>query len=147
MIYTGGGHIVPQYGSLLHSNPQNRIQRGFPFKSRLAIHGFLPACGPRSPVVAAATKASTGAAVGPFVRRKRGGRQGCRMANFDPFLSLEVELRQGGGHGGAIQGKEGIKFCSAAWQSHSPEARRAKPIRSKNLAIAIWQPCTDPPQS
>ena len=27
-----------------------------------------------------------------------------------PFLGL----RQGGGHGGAIQGKEGIKFCSAA---------------------------------
>ena len=26
--------------------------------------------------------------------------------------------------------------------SHSPEARRAKHIRSKNLAMAIWQPCT-----
>ena len=25
-------------------------------------------------------------------------------------------------------------------RSHSPEARRAKHIRSKNLAIAIWQP-------
>ena len=54
-----------------------------------------------------------------------------------PFLGL----RQGGGCGGAIQGKEGIKFCSVAYRSHSPEARRAKHIRSKNLAIAIWQPC------
>ena len=36
--------------------------------------------------------------------------QGCQMAKFDPFLGL----RQGGGRGGAIQGKEGIKFCSVA---------------------------------
>ena len=42
-------------------------------------------------------------------------------------------------HPGAIQGKEGIKFCSVAQRSHSPEARRAKHIRSKNPAIAIWQ--------
>ena len=27
--------------------------------------------------------------------------------------------------------------------SYSPEARRAKQIQSKNLAIAIWQPCLD----
>ena len=44
-------------------------------------------------------------------------------------------------HPGAIQGKEGIKFRSVAERSHNPEARRAKHIRSKNLAIAIWQPC------
>ena len=31
---------------------------------------------------------------------------------------------------GAIQGKEGIKFCSVAEWSHSQEARRAKHIRS-----------------
>ena len=34
--------------------------------------------------------------------------QCCQMAKFDPFLS-RVE-----GVGGAIQGKEGIKFCSVA---------------------------------
>ena len=34
---------------------------------------------------------------------------GCQIAKFDPFLSLD----QGGGRGGGIQGKEGIKFCSA----------------------------------
>ena len=38
----------------------------------LYMEVFLPACGPRSPVVAAATKASTGAAVGPFVRKEEG---------------------------------------------------------------------------
>ena len=42
-------------------------------------------------------------------------------------------------HPVAIQGKEGIKFCSVALRSHSPEAQRAKHIQSKNLAI--WQPC------
>ena len=35
------------------------------------------------------------------------------IAKFHPFLSF-LGLRQGGGRGGAIQGKEGIKFCSAA---------------------------------
>ena len=37
--------------------------------------------------------------------------QGCQMAKCDPFLSLDCA--RGGGCGGAIQGKEGIKFCSA----------------------------------
>ena len=67
---------------------------------------------------------------------KRGGLPDGKIRSL-PFLGL----RQGGGRGGAIQGKEGIKFCSVAQRSHSPEARRAKHIRSKNLAIAIWQPC------
>ena len=44
-------------------------------------------------------------------------------------------------HPGTVQGKEGIKFCIIAKRSHSPEARRAKHIRTNNLAIAIWQPC------
>ena len=37
---------------------------------------------------------------------------GCQMAKFDPFLSLDCARVEG--LGGAIQGKEGIKFCSAA---------------------------------
>ena len=39
--------------------------------------------------------------------------QGCQMTKFDSFLSLDG-ARPGGERGGAIQGKEGIKFCSAA---------------------------------
>ena len=39
-------------------------------------------------------------------------RQGCQMATFDPFLSLDCAGVEGGGS--AIQDKEGIKFCSAA---------------------------------
>ena len=38
--------------------------------------------------------------------------QCCQRAKFDPFLSLNCA--RVGGRGGAIQGKEGIKFCSAA---------------------------------
>ena len=37
--------------------------------------------------------------------------QGCQMAKFDPFLSLDCAWVEGVS-GGAIQGKEGIKFCS-----------------------------------
>ena len=37
--------------------------------------------------------------------------QGCQMAKFDPFLSLDCAGVEGGG---AIQGKEGIKFGSVA---------------------------------
>ena len=33
----------------------------------------------------------------------------CQMAKFDPLLSLDCTRVEGGG---AIQGKEGIKFCS-----------------------------------
>ena len=33
-------------------------------------------------------------------------------------------------HPGAIQGKEGINFCSVAERNHTPEARKAKHIRS-----------------
>ena len=36
-------------------------------------------------------------------------RQGCQMAKFDPFLSLDWAGME---EGGAIQGKEGINFCS-----------------------------------
>ena len=34
--------------------------------------------------------------------------QGCQLAKFDPFLSLDCP------RWGIIQGKEGIKFCSVA---------------------------------
>ena len=38
--------------------------------------------------------------------------QGCQVAKFDPFLSLDCARVRA--RGGAIQGKEGIKFCSVA---------------------------------
>ena len=45
--------------------------------------------------------------------------QGCQMAKFYPFLSLDCAGVEGlgapgGGRGGTIQGKEGIKFCCIA---------------------------------
>ena len=42
------------------------------------------------------------------------GNQCCQMAKFDPFLSLDCARVEGVGRGGAVQGKEGIKFCSVA---------------------------------
>ena len=56
---------------------------------------------------AAASSSSAAAEVGGV------NRQGCQMAKFDPFLSLDC-ARVDRGRGGAIQGKEGIKFCSVA---------------------------------
>ena len=41
--------------------------------------------------------------------RETGSKQGCKMAKFEPFLSLDCARVESGG---AIQGKEGIKFCS-----------------------------------
>ena len=38
-------------------------------------------------------------------------KQGCQMAKFDPFLSMDCARVEGGG---ALQGKDGIKFCSVA---------------------------------
>ena len=38
--------------------------------------------------------------------------QGCQMAKFDPFLSLDCTMVEG--VGGAIREKEGIKYCSVA---------------------------------
>ena len=55
--------------------------------------------------------------------------QGCQMAKFHPFLGLH----QGGGRGGAIQGKEGIKF--AVYHSG---AIVQKPRGPKTYDIKIW---------
>ena len=41
-----------------------------------------------------------------------GKAQCCKMAKFDPFHSLNCARVEG--VGGAIQGKEGIEFCSTA---------------------------------
>ena len=65
-------------------------------------------------------------------RKRIGRRQCCQISKFDPFLSLDCARVKG-----AIQGKEGIKFCSVAIVL---QVRRAKHIQSKNLAMAIWQP-------
>ena len=53
-----------------------------------------------------------------------------------PFLGL----RQGGGGGGAIQGKEGIKFCNVASGAIVQMPEGPNTYDSKNPAIAIWQP-------
>ena len=37
-----------------------------------------------------------------------------KVARWQNLISSFPWIRQGGGHGGAIQGKEGIKFCSVA---------------------------------
>ena len=53
--------------------------------------------------------------------------QCCRMAKFDPFLSLDCARVEGGGvakHSRAIV----------------LQAGRAKRLESNNLAIAVWQP-------
>ena len=62
---------------------------------------------------------------------------GCQMAKFDSFFSLDC-VRSEGGERNPRKGRDQILQRSVA-QSHSPEARRAKHIRSKNLAIL--QPC------
>ena len=62
-------------------------------------------------------------------------------AKFDPCLSLDCARVEGVG----AQSKErkGSNFVALAERSHSPEARRANCLQSKNLAIAIWQPCLE----
>ena len=48
------------------------------------------------------------------------------VAKCDPFLSLDCARVEGGVCGGAIQGKEGIKFCSVAQRSHSPSSPKGQ---------------------
>ena len=61
------------------------------------------------------------------------------MAKFDPFLSFDCARVEGVG----AQSKErkGSNFAAQHSGAKVLQARRAKHIRSKNLAIAIWQPC------
>ena len=56
-------------------------------------------------------------------RERRLVGQGCQMAKFDPFLSLDCARVE---DGGTIHGKKGIKFCSAALRSHSPSSLKGK---------------------
>ena len=42
------------------------------------------------------------------------GDHGCQIAKFDSFLFFGFRQGGGRGRGGAIQGKEGIKFCYLA---------------------------------
>ena len=61
------------------------------------------------------------------------------MAKFDPFLSLDCARVEGVG----AQSKErkGSNFAAQRSGAMVLQDRRAKHIRSQNLAIAIWQPC------
>ena len=67
----------------------------------------------------AGSSRSVGRAAAQLCGRERGktqqrmnGDHCCQIAKFDAFLSLDCARMEG--VGGAIQGKEGIKFCSAA---------------------------------
>ena len=64
--------------------------------------------------------------------------QGCQMAKFDPFYSLDCARVQAVG----AQSKErkGSNFAAQRSGAIGHQARRVKTIQSKNLAIAIWQP-------
>ena len=61
------------------------------------------------------------------------------MAKFDPFLSLDCAREEGVG----AQSKErkGSNFAAQRSRAIVLQAPRAKHLRAKNLAIAIWQPC------
>ena len=60
--------------------------------------------------------------------------KGCQMAKFDPFLSLDSFDCAGW----RVEGNDQILLRSIAIVLL---ALRAKRKQSKNLAIAIWQPC------
>ena len=66
---------------------------------------------------------------------------GCQMANFDAFLPLDCARVEGVG----AQSKErkGSNFAAQRSGAIVLQARRAKRIQPKNLAIAIWQPCLE----
>ena len=68
--------------------------------------------------------------------------QGCQMARFDPFLCLDCARVEGVG----AQSKERKGSNLAAQRSRAIVllALRAKHIRSKNMAFAIWQPWSAP---
>ena len=64
------------------------------------------------------------------------------MAKFDPFLSMDCARVEAVG----AQSKErkGSNFEAQHSGAIVFQARRAKHIQSKNLAIAIWQPWPPP---
>ena len=59
-------------------------------------------------------------------------RQGCQMAKFDPFLSLDCARAQS-------KERKGSNFAAQRSGAIVHQARRAKHLQSKKLAIAIWQ--------
>ena len=61
------------------------------------------------------------------------------MAKFDPILSLDCTRVEG--VGAQPKERKGSNFAAQRSRATVLEARRAKHIHSKNLAIAIWQPC------
>ena len=52
-------------------------------------------------------------------------------ANFDPFLCLDC-AKSVGGRGGAIQGKEGVKFCRLATLSQEAAVHGHGPVLLPN---------------
>ena len=62
----------------------------------------------------------------PALSRFRSLHQGCQMAKFDPFLSLNFAEVEGRGSGVLSKGKEGIKFCSVSLQIHSPSSPKGQ---------------------
>ena len=68
-----------------------------------------------------------------------GQRQGCQMAKFDPFLSLDCARVEGMG----VQSKErkGSNFAVLRSGAIVNQALSAKRMKPKDLAIDIWQHC------
>ena len=66
------------------------------------------------------------------------GWQGCQMEKFDPFLSLDCARVEG--MGAHSKDRKESNFVAQRSGAIVLQARRAKHIQSKNLAIAIWQP-------
>ena len=67
------------------------------------------------------------------------GAQGCQMAKCDPFLSLDCARVEGMG-GAQFKEREGSNFAAQRSRGIVFQARRAKHIQSKTLAVANWQP-------
>ena len=59
------------------------------------------------------------------------GNQGCQMAKFDPFLSLDCHREEG--MGAQLQERKGSNFAAQRSGAIVLQARRAKHIRSRNL--------------
>ena len=67
----------------------------------------------------------------------------CYAAKFDPFLSLDYTRVED--MGAQSKERKGTHFAVQHSGAIVIQARMSKRIQSKNLAIAIWQPCPHTP--
>ena len=116
-----------------------QLSTPFPFSS-LNLRGYSAICGALSLSPSGRLSAMTSEEVEwwPAAQLSSLSLQGHQMAKFEPFLSLDCAWVEGVG----AQSKErkGSNFAAQRSGAIVPQARRAKLLKSKNLAIAIWQP-------